>query len=166
VRRRDPGLCFRLVDEALKDASGETAIDLYSGVGLFALPLARRFASVTAVESGLAAWRDLEQNAADAGLPVSAIQVSAETFITSNNASVDFVLADPPRAGLGKRMVQALLAAKPRRLTIVSCDPATLARDLAQLLAAYDIESMAMLDLFPQTYHLETVARLVLKSAG
>jgi len=158
-------LVDQLVDEALKGAEGETAIDLYSGAGLFALSLAQRFPSVTAVESGVAAWRDLDFNAAQAGVAILAQQTSAEDFLTQNNASVDFVLADPPRAGLGKRVVQALLAAKPRRLTIVACDPATLARDLAQLRPAFDIDSMTLVDLFPQTYHIETVVRLRLKSS-
>nr|MCU0247804.1 class I SAM-dependent RNA methyltransferase [Bryobacter sp.] len=72
----------------------------------------------------------------------------------------DFVLADPPRAGLGKEIVAALLRLLPPRIHIVSCDPATLARDLAALRTAYDIESMTLVDLFPQTYHLETVTKL------
>jgi 23S rRNA (uracil1939-C5)-methyltransferase len=156
-------LIEQLIEEALKGAEGETALDLYSGVGLFALPVASRFGNVTAVESGVAAWRDLEHNAAQANLGIFAHQTSAESYLTQNNASVDFVLADPPRAGLGKRMVQALLAAKPRRLTIVSCDPATLARDLAMLLPSYEIGGMTLIDLFPQTFHLETVVRLRLK---
>ena len=70
------------------------------------------------------------------------------------------LLADPPRAGLGPRVLQQLKRIAPQRLTIVSCDPATLARDLAEL-SEYRIEALSMFDLFPQTYHLETVARLV-----
>ncbi len=71
----------------------------------------------------------------------------------------EFVLADPPRAGLGKDVVGHLQRLAPPRMTIVSCDPATLARDLAGL-SSYQIESLTMVDLFPQTYHLETIARL------
>jgi 23S rRNA (uracil1939-C5)-methyltransferase len=73
----------------------------------------------------------------------------------------DFVLADPPRAGLGKRAVTDLIRLKPKRITIVSCDPATLARDLSSLVAAgYGIAGITMVDLFPQTFHMEAVVRL------
>ncbi|MCC6392672.1 MAG: class I SAM-dependent RNA methyltransferase [Bryobacterales bacterium] len=149
-----------LVEAALRDAEGESALDLYSGAGLFSLPLARRVPKVTAVESGAAAWRDLKFNAERAGVVLDARQASAEHFLAANQASADFVLADPPRAGLGKHAVQRLLEARPRRLTIVSCDPATLARDLAALRGVYSLDSLTMIDLFPQTFHLEAVARL------
>ena len=72
----------------------------------------------------------------------------------------DFVLADPPRAGLGRRAVARLLELRPRVLTIVACDPATLARDLALLLqGGYQLDQLSPIDLFPQTYHIESVAR-------
>ena len=75
----------------------------------------------------------------------------------------DFVLADPPRAGLGPEVVKELLRLKPRRIGIVSCDPSTLARDLKGLCeAGYKIKTMALVDLFPQTYHMETVTHLEL----
>lgn len=148
-----------LVDAALAGAEGTRALDLYSGVGLFSLPLARRMAHVTAVENGKAAWHDLQFNAQQAGVTVEALQTSAEDFLAATQGPWDFVLADPPRAGLGK-VVTRLLALQPRLLTIVSCDPATLARDLAAFVPAYTIEHMALVDLFPQTYHLETIVRL------
>lgn len=148
-----------LVEAALRDAEGESALDLYSGAGLFSLPLAKRIPKVTAVESGAAAWRDLRFNAERAGVAVDARQASTEQFLAAGPPA-DFVLADPPRAGLGKHVVQRLLETKPRRLTIVSCDPATLARDLAALCGAYTLDSLTMIDLFPQTFHIETVARL------
>jgi 23S rRNA (uracil1939-C5)-methyltransferase len=73
----------------------------------------------------------------------------------------EFVLADPPRAGLGKMVVEHLLRLKPPRLTLVSCDPSTLARDLRSFVGVgYIIEDMKLVDLFPQTYHIETVVRL------
>ena len=72
------------------------------------------------------------------------------------------MVLDPPRAGLGKAVVQRLSELKPRQVTIVACDPATLARDLAGLVAVgYKVEQMTLVDLFPQTFHLETVVRLV-----
>jgi len=150
-----------LVERALAGAEGETAVDLYAGVGLFSLPLARRFRRVTAVESGGGAGRDLEPNAERAGLPVAVRQASAEFYLLGLAERPDFVLADPPRAGLGKKVVAELLRIAPPRLVIVSCDPATLARDLAALTrGGYRIERLTLIDLFPQTAHLETVTDL------
>ncbi len=153
-------LIDRLLEEALNGAEGETALDLYSGVGLFALPLASRFGSVSAVESGAAASKDLWFNARQAGLTVLAQQKSVEAYLEQSQTRFDFVIADPPRAGLGVKVARRLLETKPRTLVIVSCDPATLARDLAILRAAYAIDRIVMLDLFPQTFHIETIARL------
>jgi 23S rRNA (uracil1939-C5)-methyltransferase len=150
-----------LIGAALDGAEGETALDLYSGVGLFSIPLARRFRSVTAVETGSSAARDLEFNAERAGVAVEVRHEAVEAFLEGCAGASDFVLADPPRAGLGKAAVRELLRLKPRQVTIVACDPATLARDLAALVAGgYAIEQLTLVDLFPQTFHIETVARL------
>jgi 23S rRNA (uracil1939-C5)-methyltransferase len=159
-----------IVKEALQGASGESALDLYAGVGLFGLPLARSFKDVVAVEAGSAAVRDLEVNAEQAGVKVQVEQARVEDFVaqlvTKSDKTPDFVLADPPRAGLGKSVVANLNRLAAPKLTIVSCDPATLARDLAGFVsgeaAKYQIDRMALVDLFPQTYHLETIAHLSL----
>jgi 23S rRNA (uracil1939-C5)-methyltransferase len=154
-------LIEKLVDTALDGAEGQTALDLYAGVGLFSLPLARRFASVTAVESGARAADDLRANAERAGIALRIEQTDAEFWMEQSQAAPDFVLLDPPRAGIGKRLVQRLAQLRPPRLALVSCDPATLARDLAGLIdAGYRIDRLTLVDLFPQTYHLETVALL------
>jgi 23S rRNA (uracil1939-C5)-methyltransferase len=152
-----------LVDTALDGAEGQTALDLYAGVGLFSLALAQRFASVTAVESGARAAADLRCNAERAGLALRVEQTDAEVWLEQLETAPDFVLMDPPRAGIGKRMVERLAQLRPPRLVVVSCDPATLARDLAGLASVgYRIERLTLVDLFPQTYHLETVAWLAL----
>jgi 23S rRNA (uracil1939-C5)-methyltransferase len=155
-------LLDRLVEVALEGAEGETALDLYAGVGLFSLALAAGFKQVTAVESGSGAVRDLEFNAERAGLAnLWAERQTAEEYLQKLEHAPDFVLLDPPRAGLGKAVVRRLAELRPRQVTIVSCDPATLARDLAGLTAAgYRVEQMTLVDLFPQTFHLETVVRL------
>jgi 23S rRNA (uracil1939-C5)-methyltransferase len=154
-------LIGKLVETALDGAEGQTALDLYAGVGLFSLALARRFVSVTAVESGARAAGDLRFNAERAGLALRVEKTDAEVWIEQLDTAPDFVLLDPPRAGIGKRMVARLAQLRPPRLALVSCDPATLARDLAGLLAAgYRIDQLTLVDLFPQTYHLETVAHL------
>jgi 23S rRNA (uracil1939-C5)-methyltransferase len=115
-----------------------------------------------AVESGASAVHDLQFNLERAGRAnVQAKKGTAEDYIESLEHAPGFVLADPPRAGLGKAVVKRLAELQPPRITIVSCDPATLARDLAGLVAAgYRIEGMTLIDLFPQTFHLETVVRL------
>jgi len=151
-----------LVETAIGPAEGETALELYAGVGLFTLALAGRFRHVTAVESGSSATRDLQFNLERAGCAaVRPERNTAEAYLEALDQSPDFVLLDPPRAGLGKAVVKRLCELRPRALTLVSCDPATLARDLASLLAAgYRVENMTLVDLFPQTYHLETVVQL------
>jgi 23S rRNA (uracil1939-C5)-methyltransferase len=155
-------LLEKLVEAAVEGAEGETAFDLYAGVGLFAPALSRRFHQVTAVESGSGAVRDLLFNAERAGLAnVRAEARMVEEFLQEQGRPADFMLLDPPRAGLGKAVVQRLVELQPRQLTVVACDPATLARDLAGLVGGgYRVKKMTMFDLFPQTYHLEAVVLL------
>jgi 23S rRNA (uracil1939-C5)-methyltransferase len=155
-------LLTQLVESAVDGAEGDSAFDLYAGVGLFAPALARRFRQVTAVESGAGAVRDLQFNAERAGLAnVRAEARMVEEFLQEQESPADFVLLDPPRAGLGKAVVRRLVELQPRQLALVACDPATLARDLAALLAGgYRIVRMTMVDLFPQSYHLEAIVLL------
>ncbi|HYO80724.1 MAG TPA: class I SAM-dependent RNA methyltransferase [Bryobacteraceae bacterium] len=148
--------------EALGDAQGEMALDLYAGVGLFSLPLAQRFNRVTAVESSGSGAADLRHNASRAGLQVNAVRAEAGEYLLTEETAPDFVLADPPREGLGKAVVRELLRIGPKQLNIVACDPATLGRDLRALVdGGYRLEALTLLDLFPQTYHIETVAKCV-----
>jgi 23S rRNA (uracil1939-C5)-methyltransferase len=117
---------------------------------------------VTAVESGWSAFRDLEYNIQRRELPIVAENKSTEEYLTAVEEMPDLILADPPRAGLGKHAVKELGRIRAPRLTIVSCDPATLARDMQGLLAGgYRIERITLVDLFPQTFHIETVVHLV-----
>ena len=156
-------LIEKMLNASLTDVTGgELAFDLYCGVGLFTLPLARRFTKVTAVELGTSATRDLEFNLERSKITnVRAIKNLAESWLAGVTETPDFVLADPPRAGLGKQAVAELNRLKARELVVVACDPATLARDLAGLKAGgFEIVSATLIDLFPQTYHLETIVRL------
>jgi 23S rRNA (uracil1939-C5)-methyltransferase len=150
----------RLASVAIGDTAGSKAWDLYAGAGLFSLPLARRFEGVTAVESGRAAAADLKQNARRARLGIDVAQQQTEAFLQEASIAPDFVLADPPRAGLEKTVTARLLELGPAAIVIVACDPATLARDLAVLGAGYSIEAMTLVDLFPQTFHIETIVHL------
>ncbi|MEO8100843.1 MAG: class I SAM-dependent RNA methyltransferase [Acidobacteriota bacterium] len=155
-------LIDRLTDIVLADFSGASAVDLYAGAGLFALPLAKQFTKVIAVEAGGAAAHDLAFNAQRAGAAIDTDYSRVEDFLASATETPDFVVADPPRAGLGPEVVRHLNRLAPPRIAIVSCDPATLARDLAAM-PQYKIESLTLADLFPQTYHLETVVHLSAK---
>ena len=149
-----------LMQEVLGSAQGETAVDLYSGAGLFSIPLAKRFKSVSSVERGGSAFRDLEFNARENGVGVQAHKSSAEEFLRTLQRTPDLLIADPPRSGLGKDATAELIRVRPTQLVIVSCDPTTLARDLRALLPHYEVKDLTLVDLFPQTYHIETVAKL------
>jgi 23S rRNA (uracil1939-C5)-methyltransferase len=153
-----------LVETATTGFEGDSALDLYAGVGLFSLALAPRFQRVVAVESGGGAVRDLRFNAERAGIVgLRAEQEPAEMFLEKLTRRPDFILADPPRSGLGRISVRRLCDLRAPRLVIVACDPATLARDLAGLLASgYRLDKVIMVDLFPHTFHLETIAHLSL----
>jgi 23S rRNA (uracil1939-C5)-methyltransferase len=140
--------------------SGETALDLYAGVGLFSTVLSRRFAQVIAVESSQTSYADLLHNSPS---NVKAVQATTADFLRSHGSKSrpDLVVVDPPRSGLGESVVQSLVGLGAHRMTYISCDPATASRDLAGLLSAgYRIEQVHLVDLFPQTYHLESVFHL------
>jgi len=151
-----------LVTAAIGDMQGGFALDLYAGVGLFSIALSKRFSKVSAIESAGDSVRDIEFNVERAGAKVDVQRNRTEQFLSDLTKTPDFVLADPPRAGLGKDVVRNLIRLKPQRLTIVSCDPSTLARDLAGLTGnGYRIDKLILADLFPQTFHLETITHLV-----
>jgi 23S rRNA (uracil1939-C5)-methyltransferase len=139
---------------------GELCLDLFAGVGLFAVPLAERFHRVIAVESNPAATRDLEANSR----AVRSIEIrtsDAEDFLERFRGKPDLVVVDPPRAGLTPAMIRRLAQIGSPRITYVSCEPPTLARDLRGLLdGGYEIADIHLFDLFPQTLHTETVVRL------
>ena len=153
-----------LVDELLRTAignhKGRAALDLYAGAGLFTLPLSQRFDQVQAVEASPHSFADLRHNAPS---NVKAIRATTERFLAERAAKLapDFVLVDPPRAGLGEKTARAMGRMSVPRVTYVSCDPATLARDLLVLLeSGFRVEEAHLLDLFPQTAHMETVLHL------
>ena len=144
---------------------GSLALDLFAGVGLLALPLARRFASVIGVDASARAAADLGASARDHGLAnVRAVAETTYDFLRRfAQTAPDLALLDPPRSGVGARTLNLLAALKPRRIHCVSCSPPTLARDLEFLLKrGYRLESLELFDFFPQTYHIEALARLML----
>jgi len=186
-----------LIAAATGDAKGQTAVDLYCGVGLFTLPLARRFERVTGVEAHERAtdfarrnlesvergssptpgspaaqrrWGGNMREGAESKLAtavpgnVQIITASAGDWLKEHSRSfgpLDFLLLDPPRTGCENAVIAGMLALRPARISYVSCDPATLARDLKKLVAAgYSLDSVSAYDMFPQTHHVETVVRL------
>ncbi len=150
-----------LVERVTAGQAGTLAWDLYAGVGLFARRLTQSFANVVAVEAAPMATAALAHNLSGTGN----VAVKADTlgFLRRNRHGErpELVVADPPRTGLGAEVCALLAEAGAPRLVLVSCDPATLARDLRALMdAGYAMESIALADLFPQTFHLETVVHL------
>ena len=157
------------VKEATAGYSGKVALDLYAGVGLFTLQLARSFGRVIGVESDPRASRFARRN-------ISANEIANVEFHNSRvdswlkglnsrrqlEAAPDLILLDPPRAGAADA-IEEIARLRPSEVVYVSCDPTTLARDLRKLLdARYRLSNVVAFDLFPQTYHVETIAKLTL----
>ena len=143
--------------------SGTLAWDLFSGVGLFSRVLARNFAQVTAVESNPGAITDLRNTFRKLGPSYTAVEATVLDYLrrtTLQRERPDLVVLDPPRAGAGVEACELLLRIAPETIVYVSCDPTTLARDLAVLKDRYTIDALHLLDLFPQTSHLETIVIL------
>ncbi len=156
-------LIEQLIATAIGGASGGTAFDLYCGVGLFALPLARHFKKVIGVEENSVSIGLAQKNAKNAGLQnIDLLNKSVEYFLENNKTKkIDFCLIDPPRAGTAKAVIPRLAELRPEHISYVSCEPSILARDLRLLLdAGYKINSITAIDLFPQTHHVETVVHL------
>jgi 23S rRNA (uracil1939-C5)-methyltransferase len=138
-----------------------TALDLYAGVGLFSSVLNREFERVIAVESSPTSHADLLYNSP---ANVKAVRATTEQYLENAAGKLrpSLVVVDPPRSGLGEGVIKGLVKLKAPRITYVSCDPATFSRDLARLLqSGYRVEKAHLVDLFPQTYHLESVFHLV-----
>ncbi|HKP45691.1 MAG TPA: RsmD family RNA methyltransferase, partial [Pyrinomonadaceae bacterium] len=153
-----------MIGEAVGQERGKKAIDLYAGVGLFTLPLARNFDQVTAVESNTRAVDYAQRNLDAADLNnVELVNMSVGEWLKHwlGFERPDFMLLDPPRTGAEPGVMQGVMSVAPQKICYVSCDPATLARDLKVLLdGGYTIDSVVAFDMFPQTHHVETVVRL------
>jgi 23S rRNA (uracil1939-C5)-methyltransferase len=154
-------LIDELVGVVTEEQSGKTALDLYAGGGLFSSVLNREFERVIAVESSQTSHTDLVYNSP---ANVKAVHATTAQYLknVAGKLQPDLVVMDPPRSGLGEDVVKSLVALEAPRMVYVSCDPATLARDLGSLLAAgYEVEQAHLVDLFPQTFHVESVFHLV-----
>ncbi len=166
-------LIEELLQAVVGGKKGSFALDLYAGVGFFTLPLAKTFSRMVSVDANLAAIQDLRQNAADAGVEVVSENAHTEEFLKKFTEQPDFVVLDPPRAGLGAETAARLATLGAPEIVYLSCDPSTLARDLAVLTGTerkpqtvvapvhrYELSEVHLFDLFPQTYHIEALVRL------
>ncbi len=148
-----------LVEGYLAPRSTDVLLDAFGGVGTFGLLLAPRVARVIEIESSPSAVEDARANAVEF-TNVELREGSVEEVLPRLAPRVDIAVADPPRAGIAPRALDALIAQAPRAFAYVSCDPATLARDARRLLdGGYRLVEVQPVDLFPQTYHIETVSR-------
>lgn len=156
-------LLSRLVQLVCKDRHGASAWDLFAGVGLFARVLARTYTRVTAVEGNATAAQDLQAALAKLGKAHRAVQQSTLDFLQQavlQRERPDLITLDPPRAGAGKAACELLLRLLVPEIVYVSCDPETLARDLEVLCRSYRVAQLHLIDMFPQTFHQETVVVL------
>lgn len=167
-------LACDLLPAVLGERQGGLVLDLFAGVGFFSIPLAKRFARVIAVDSNIAATRDLRANAEAAKVRITSHNSPVEPFLRKLREKPDLVVLDPPRAGLGVDAAQSLVALAPQEIAYLSCNPSTLARDLAILMRTgkatdkppskerprYVATEIHLFDLFPQTYHIETLVHL------
>jgi len=154
-------------------ARGDYALDLYAGVGFFTLPLAKSFSKVVSVDANPSAIRDLKTNIEQAGVTAICENEHTEEFLKKDGDRPDFVVLDPPRAGLGAETAARLANLGAPEIAYLSCDPSTLARDLSVIVGSernsstavpvshkYEIAEVHLFDLFPQTFHIETMVRL------
>jgi 23S rRNA (uracil1939-C5)-methyltransferase len=144
----------------LQVSPATTLLDVFCGVGLFSLFFAPRVGRLVGIESSLSACEDFAVNL-DEFNNVELYEAPAEDVLPILDVKTDVVIVDPPRLGLEKRSLDALLARAPARIAYVSCDPSTLARDAARLIAGgYRLVQVTPFDLFPQTYHIESISIL------
>ena len=160
-------LLDRFMENVTNSQAGACAWDLYAGVGLFSLALTERFERVVAVESSPSACKDLRGNLQNTNAePISSttlrfLQQAVQQITERREPAPDIVLLDPPRAGVGIDACNLLARCNARRIVYVSCDPATLGRDLAALIqSGYRLHRLQLVDMFPQTHHMETIATL------
>ena len=151
-----PPLVASVLDAVLPDGD---VIDLYAGVGLFSVSLAQSGRErITAVEGDRTSARDLMANASACGASLRVVIDSVERFLSANRRPAETVIVDPPRSGISRAAMEAVVRSRPRRVVYVSCDPPTMARDARRLLnGGYGLASLRAFDLFPNTPHVESI---------
>jgi tRNA/tmRNA/rRNA uracil-C5-methylase (TrmA/RlmC/RlmD family) len=164
VHREAPAALTAAVLDALGDVQGATVLDLFSGAGLFTLPIADAVGedgAVVDVEGDARAVRDARRNAHDRENVELLEGDVAQVLAVNEGAPADAVVLDPPRVGAGRDVVRSIGALDVRRVVYVACDPAALARDVAYLAEeGFALDDVQGYDLFPMTHHVEAVAVL------
>lgn len=164
VNHAQTEILYALAEEFAALTGKEALLDLYCGTGTIGLTMASKCRSLLGAEIVPQAVEDAAANAAANGITnarfvcADAAAVAAELARTSE--AIDVAMVDPPRKGLAPEVVENLLTIAPKRIVYVSCDPATLARDLKLLAPAYEVKRVQAVDLFPRTFHVETVVKL------
>jgi 23S rRNA (uracil1939-C5)-methyltransferase len=152
----------RRIGSLLGESAGARLLDLYAGAGNFALPLAAKVREVVAVEGEAQSFRELRGNVRGNALGnVRTVRSSVETFRPEGR--FDALVLDPPRAGLSERSLSQVREIAAGKVFYVSCNPATLARDVRSLSDRYDLASLEMHDFFPNTHHVEALAVLTIR---
>jgi 23S rRNA (uracil1939-C5)-methyltransferase len=152
---------IEFISTCLQPLKNKTILDMYSGAGNFSIPLAVE-ADVTCVEENPYAVADGRRNLAINNIHnCRFINESAENFQTNDNFEV--LILDPPRAGISNRLMEMIFSLQADKILYISCNPSTIARDIKKLLSRYDLESLRMIDFFPQTSHIESLACLRLR---
>lgn len=156
------GALLDAVMKAADDGVADRVVDLFCGVGLFAVPLARAGRDVTAIEWSPSAFEDLGRNAKANGVKIERLPLAVGTALSTGlHLKGSITIVDPPRRGLDPLELDGIAAGRPRRIVYVSCDPATLTRDLRLFKArGYRAVSLQAFDMFPTTFHLETLTVL------
>jgi 23S rRNA (uracil1939-C5)-methyltransferase len=158
---RGAEILYRIVEKFSKLNKDDTVLDLYCGAGTIALTLANRVKSVIGIEISETAINDAVKNSHANGIDnCRFIQGDIRDKLGQLDTTPDLMIIDPPRAGMHKDVVKQVLALSPERIVYVSCNPATLARDLGLMCQAYEIKEVQPVDMFPHTWHIEAVARL------
>lgn len=155
-------MLYRVVEKYAELDGGTDVLDLYSGTGTIPVFLSRKAASVTGIEMNRDAVDDAVRNCSMNDVDNCRFLCGDTGEVLSGlGAGPDVVVIDPPRAGMHKDVISRILEMLPERIVYVSCNPTTLARDLAVLCTAYELHEIQPVDMFPHTYHIETVALLV-----
>jgi len=154
-----------LVGDLLQLTKTDVLVDAYSGVGVFATLLANRVKKVIAIEESFSAIEDGESDSSNTG-NLQFMMGKTEHVLPEIMETIDALILDPPRVGCHPDVINSILKVKPRRIAYVSCDPETLARDLDKLVAGgYITKQILPIDMFPQTYHVESISLLCLKNS-
>jgi len=159
-------LLASFITEVIEHAApaAENVLELYAGAGFFTIPLARLAREVIAIESNRAAVRQARESGTANAQPLRFVEGSADETLRQSDLKPGIVVLDPPRTGTGVKTAEKIAALKPKRIVYISCNPSTFAREAAVFVKQdYQLRRITLIDQFPNTYHIETVASFEIK---